>query len=225
MTSVPQPIGKRAPAGTPRDQLMARKFDFSRVRGLSEPALELHRSLYETYVKETNALLEQLYAPPPGQDPSTAEQLQRDGLVRRYAFERNGMVLHELFFETLGGPGAPPSASGVFMEAADTSFGGFDIWKRDVARLARTRGVGWVLTFQSPDDNRLFNVWVDDHARGLIAGLRPIVALDFWEHAYLFDFKPSERSKYVETLFGNLNWDVVEARCRTSSQVAALDAI
>jgi Fe-Mn family superoxide dismutase len=225
MASVHRSSEKGMPPGTPPEQFVARKFDFSHVHGLSEHALELHRSLYETYVKETNALHGQLYVAPRGQEPSPAEQLQRDGLVRRYAFERNGMALHELFFEALGGSDAPPAASGVFMEAVDASFGGFDMWKQDVGRLARTRGVGWVLTFQSPDDNRVINVWVDDHTRGLIPGLKPIVALDFWEHAYLLDFKPSERPKYVETLFGNLNWDIVEARCRTSLQAESARVI
>lgn len=212
MNARPSHAARRPSAGAPPEQFTARTFDLGRVVGLSKHALDTHLGLYEGYVKETNALLEHLYDASQSTELSPNEQQRFDGLVQRFAFERNGMVLHELFFETLGGAAKPP-ATGVLMEAFDISFGGFDEWKRDVHRLARTRGIGWVLTFRVADSNRLLNVWVDDHRRGLLAGLKPIAAFDFWEHAYLLDFKPSDRAKYLDVLLENYRWDVVEARC------------
>ncbi|MGH8264930.1 MAG: superoxide dismutase [Steroidobacteraceae bacterium] len=212
--SAANPVPRRQPAGAPPEQFEARSFDLSEVVGLSKYALDTHLLLYEGYVMETNVLLTRLNEMAQSEEVSPGQQLQFDGLVRRFAFERNGMVLHELFFESLGGNASMPPQSGVFMEAAATSFGGFDGWKRDIVRLSRTRGVGWVLTFRAPANNRLSNVWVDDHRRGLLAGMRPIAAFDFWEHAYMLDFQPTERVKYVEALFDNYRWDVVEARCR-----------
>jgi Fe-Mn family superoxide dismutase len=211
--SATSPAPRHQSTGAPAEQFEARSFDLNEVVGLSKHALDTHLTLYEGYVKETNALLVRLHETAQSHEMSGNQQLQFDGLVRRFAFERNGMVLHELFFEALGGNGARPPQSGVFMEAADTSFGGFDGWKRDVVRLSRTRGVGWVLTFRAAATKRLSNVWVDDHRRGLLAGMRPVAAFDFWEHAYILDFKPSERAKYLEVLFDNYRWDVVEARC------------
>jgi len=212
--SAVSPAPRHQPAGAPPEQFEARSFDLGEVVGLSKYALDTHLLLYEGYVKETNALLARLNEMAQSEDVSPGQQLQFDGLVRRFAFERNGMVLHELFFESLGGSASKPPLSGVFMEAADTSYGGFDGWKRDILRLSRTRGAGWVLTFRAPGNNRLSNVWVDDHRRGLLAGMRPIATFDFWEHAYMLDFKPTERAKYVEVLFDNYRWDVVEARCK-----------
>jgi hypothetical protein len=88
--------------------------------------------------------------------------------VRQFAFEYNGVVLHELFFEALQGPGAPTlAADGVVAEAADISFGGVDKWQRDVAKRAGTRGVGLVLCVRDPQANRIFDVWVDQHQLGL----------------------------------------------------------
>jgi Fe-Mn family superoxide dismutase len=200
--------------GAPPERFEVRKFNLAAVRGLSTHALDLHLALYAGYVRETNALLEYVHEAAQSQTASTIEQLRFDGLVRRFAFERNGMVLHELYFEALGGNGAAPAEGGVFMEAVDTSFGGFEAWKRDVLRLSRTRGVGWVLTMRAAGSNRLSNTWVDDHRRGLLAGLKPIAAFDFWEHAYLLDFKPSDREKYLQVLFDNHDWDVIEARCQ-----------
>ena len=37
-----------------------------------------------------------------------------------------------------------------------------------------------------------------------------LLALDMWEHAYIYDFPSSEKKKYIETFFENLNWKVVE---------------
>lgn len=188
----------------------ARKFDFSNVEGLSDRALDVHRSLYEGYVKETNALLPFIYGHVP--EAGAAERLRRDGLVRRFAFEYNGMVLHELFFEALRGRSDPPPANGAFAQAAMRSFGNFDAWQDDVRNLAQTRGIGWVITSLT-GEGRLTNAWIDEHSHGVPAKWTPIAAFDLWEHAYLIDFKPTDRLQYLKTLFDNIDWRVVDARC------------
>jgi superoxide dismutase, Fe-Mn family len=194
--------------------LTRREFDFRGIRGLSSEALELHRGLYEGYVKETNGLLAKLNEFPRSSALTPEDRLVRDGLVRRLSFERNGVVWHEMFFESLGSVAGKPAPGGVFAEALDISFGGVENWKKDLLDVAQTRGVGWVVTFRTDGDNRLINAWVDDHTRGILAGLRPIALFDLWEHAYLLDFKPSQRKEYMATLFDNMNWPAVEARCK-----------
>jgi Fe-Mn family superoxide dismutase len=191
-----------------------RQFDLTNVSGLSQHALEIHRGLYEGYVKETNSLLPLLYGEPLEKETSPTERLIRDGLVRRFAFERNGMVLHELFFEALRGTSEPPKSDSAFMQAINASYGSFDTWHKDVLRLAQTRGIGWVLTVRSWQDSRLTNIWIDDHSHGLLANWTPVLAFDLWEHAYLLDFKPSQRSRYAQVLFDNLDWAVIDNRCR-----------
>jgi superoxide dismutase, Fe-Mn family len=197
----------------PASPLIKSDFEFKRVEGLSTRALEVHLGFYDGYVKETNSLIEQLQDLPRHHPLTPVERLQRDGLVRRYAFEYNGVLMHEYFFEALSGPGSAPAANGIFSEAVDTSYGGFEIWKRDVEEIAQTRGVGWVVTYHSKGDNRITNVWVDDHTRGHLAGLSPVAVFDLWEHAYLLDFKPNQRSEYMRVIFDNMNWNVVETRC------------
>jgi Fe-Mn family superoxide dismutase len=200
--------------------LPKRVFDLSRVRGLSQRTLDTHIGLYETYVKQANTLLEQLHDFPHPQELPPPDRLRRDGLVRRLAFEFNGVKLHELFFEALGSggadagkPGAAEAAKqGRFADAAARSFGSVEAWKRDVIEIGQTRGVGWVATVAA-GEGRLFNVWIEEHSHGLLAGAGPIAVFDLWEHAFLFDFKPSQRSPYLEVLFDNLNWGVLESRC------------
>ena len=49
-----------------------------------------------------------------------------------------------------------------------------------------------------------------------------VLAMDVWEHAFLLDYKPAERPKYIEAFFSNVDWDVCEERLQTG--VAARSA-
>lgn len=181
-----------------------REFNLGSVEGLSRRALELHLGLYRGYVDKVNELL----ADAPSHDP--------DARARRMGFEWNGMVLHELFFETLRGPGREPDPRGVFAEALDEHFGGFDGWRRDVTALAGLRGIGWVAAVRDPANGSLFNVWFDEHQLGTPAGVQFLFVLDLWEHAWLLDYKPAERDAYVDAVLRNTDWPAVDARCRPS---------
>ena len=49
--------------------------------------------------------------------------------------------------------------------------------------------------------------------------------MDVWEHAFLLDYPPSERGKYIEAFFSNVDWDVVGQRLETAgSAVTTTDA-
>ena len=79
------------------------------------------------------------------------------------------------------------------------------------------RGVGWAICYQDPTGDRLSNHWVTLHEVGNIAGFKPILVMDVWEHAFLLDYKPSERAEYIDAFFTNINWKTVEQRLITSS--------
>ena len=59
---------------------------------------------------------------------------------------------------------------------------------------------------------RLTNHWISLHEIGNIAGFRPVLVMDVWEHAFLLDYKPAERAKYVDAFFTNIDWDTVHDR-------------
>jgi superoxide dismutase, Fe-Mn family len=191
----------------------ARKFDLTAVTGLSQRAIELHLELYEGYVKAFNTLLaEQRAAFPPAGE--AAAPLDLAGHARRFAFEYNGIVLHELFFEALGAPASTsPDKQGVLAEAAERSFGGLEQWMQHAAELAKLRGIGWVVCVREASSNRIYNCWVDLHHLMVPANTEVILALDLWEHAYLLDFAPSQRGKYFELLWNSVDWNKVESRC------------
>lgn len=181
------------------------------LKGLSESQIEQHLKLYEGYVKNTNLLREQtadLLAKGQGDSPAFAE------LNRRLPFEQNGMVLHEYYFENLVANGAEMTKGGALAKAIDESYGSFDNYKKDLVTLAKSRGVGWVLTLQDPSNGWLCNRWVTLHQDGNIAGYRPVLALDVWEHAWTVDYKPTERAKYLDAFFANVNWKAAEGRVK-----------
>ena len=137
-------------------------------------------------------------------------------LTRRLGFEYNGMVLHEYYFDNLqsGGGTGDPAQTSQFAKAAEASFGNYDIWKADFVGIGKMRGVGWAICYQNPANGRLSNHWITLHETGNVAGFNPILVMDVWEHAFLLDYKPAERPKYIEAFFSNINWNAVEDRLK-----------
>ncbi len=189
--------------------------DFSKVRGLtgiSDKQIEEHLKLYEGYVKRTNALTEKLYAMCEGGKASGADPVYAE-LTRRLGFEYGGMVNHEYYFGNMK-PGAQPEApsGGKIRRAIESSFGKYDIWTSDFRAVATMPGVGWVITFQDPSTGWLSNQWITLHQDGVPAGYRPILVMDGWEHAFMRDYLATERAKYVEAFFKNVDWEACEKR-------------
>jgi Fe-Mn family superoxide dismutase len=97
------------------------------------------------------------------------------------------------------------------------SFNSYNLWKTDFTGVGKTRGVGWALCYQDPVRNRLSNHWTSLREIGNVAGFTPVLVMDVWEHAFLLDYKPAERSKYIDAFFSNINWDIIEERlCRAA---------
>ena len=179
------------------------------LKGLSDSQLEQHFKLYEGYVKNTNLLREQIgemLEKGQSETPIFAE------LVRRLPFEQNGMVLHEYYFDNMVPNGGELPKGGALNRAIDESFGTIDTYKKELLSMAKMRGVGWVMTLQDPTTGWLANRWVTLHQDGNIAGYRPVLVLDVWEHAWAVDYKPTERAKYLDAWFNNVNWRAVESR-------------
>ena len=190
-----------------------RKFDLSGLQGISDETLELHFKLYEGYVKETNKLNEKIWEFVRDSKVDQEEMPAYSELTRRLGFEYNGMVLHEYYFDNLkkGGGAGDPDKSSQFVTAAAASFGSYKIWKADFMGVGKMRGVGWAICYENPANGHLSNHWISLHEVGNVAGFNPVLVMDVWEHAYLLDFK-TERPKYIDAFFSNINWGVVESR-------------
>jgi Fe-Mn family superoxide dismutase len=199
---------------TAQQAYVPKKWNLSGVTGISDHTLEVHFGLYEGYVKNTNLLNEQLDdLVRKGQEAST--NLTFAELSRHLGFEYNGMVLHEYYFDNLTSSASGPPSAGAFRDAVAKGFGDFETWQKDFAAVGGMRGVGWAIAYQDPKMGRITNHWITLHEDGNIAGFKPILVMDVWEHAFMFDYKPAERSKYIEAFLANVDWKVVESRLVT----------
>ena len=135
-------------------------------------------------------------------------------LNRRLGFEYNGMVLHEYYFDNLktGGGTGDPNNTSVFRKSAEQSFGSYDVWKAEFVGIGKMRGVGWAICYQNPVNGALSNHWITLHETGNVDGFTPVLVMDVWEHAFILDYKPADRPKYIEAFFSNIDWNVVERR-------------
>jgi len=194
-----------------------RQFNLSGLKGISDQTLEVHFKLYEGYVKETNNLTERITEFIKDGNVDQEEMPAYSELTRRLGFEYNGMVLHEYYFENLkSGAGlGDPAKSSQFVKAAESTFGSYEIWKTDFGGIGKMRGVGWAICNQNPANGRISNHWITLHETGNIAGFSPILVMDVWEHAFLLDYKPAERPKYIEAFFSNIDWSAVDKRVET----------
>ena len=190
-----------------------KQFDLSGLHGISDQSLEMHFKLYEGYVKETNRLTEKIWDFLKDGRVDQEEMPAYSELTRRLGFEYNGMVLHEYYFGNMKrGGSVDPDKTASFYKAAEESFGTYDIWKADFISIGKMRGVGWAITYEDPTSGQLSNHWISLHQIGNVAGFNPVLVMDVWEHAFLLDYKPADRPKYIEAFFSNIDWEVVEGR-------------
>ena len=189
----------------------ARHWNLAGLKGISDKTLETHFKLYEGYVTETNRLTGQLAEMLRDGHVDQEEMPAYSEITRRLGFEYNGMVLHEYYFDNLKrgatGTADPKSA---FAKAAAASFGSLDTWKAAFVSVGKMRGVGWAICYQDPHTGRLSNHWVSLHEVGNVAGFTPILVMDVWEHAFILDYAPSQRPKYIDAFLANTDWEAVD---------------
>ncbi len=184
-------------------------FNLPVLTGLSEKQIKVHIGLYEGYVKHVNLIAEKLGAVRAGTlelDPYLVAELRR-----RFAFEFDGMRMHEYYFEQLETAGSMQKAEGGLAKMAKEKYGDAGL-EGHVKEVAGTRGIGWVVVYYDPKAKELHTVFIGDHELGQLAGLPIILALDMWEHAFMVDYVPADKKNYIDAFFANLNWSVVEKR-------------
>ena len=198
-----------------------KSFNLSGLNGISDKTLEMHFKLYEGYVTNTNTLTEKIAAILSDGEVDQEETPAYSELTRRLGFEYNGMVLHEYYFGNMKRQGGGEAArQSKFREAVERSFPSYEIWKTDFVGIGKMRGVGWAMCYLDPATGHVSNHWITLHETGNIAGFLPLLVMDVWEHAYLLDYKPADRPKYIEAFLSNVDWQAVEKRITTNVAVA-----
>ena len=168
------------------------------LTGLSEKIIVSHyENNYGGAVKRLNVIEQKLAE----LDWATAPVFVINGLKREELIASGSMILHEVYFDSLGASAAPAHLAAQL----DRDFGGLEKWATQFAAMGKALagGSGWALLAWSARDRRLVNTWAADHAHNL-AGATPILALDMYEHSYHMDYG-AKAAAYVDAVMNNLN--------------------
>lgn len=179
------------------------------MEGFSDTLLNNHFTLYKGYVTNTNKVMDTLAAMLKDGKTGAYEFAE---LKRRLGWEFNGMRLHELYFENLGGRDSL-NQGGKLGKLMSDNFGSYDAWLQDFKATAAMRGIGWAILYQDVTGSKLFNQWINEHDAGHPAGCQPLMILDVFEHAFMIDYG-LKRPDYIEAFIKNINWTAVEARIK-----------
>jgi Fe-Mn family superoxide dismutase len=191
-------------------------FDPAALRGLSERLLRSHHeNNYAGAVKRLNAIRGQLDTLP----FAATAGFVLNGCKREELIAANSMLLHELYFDGLGGDGVTMAPAMELALAAN--FGSLSRWREEFVAMGKALGggSGWVLLVFEPRDGTLANQWAADHTHALAGGV-PILALDMYEHAYHMDFGAAAGA-YVDAFMGNLDWEKIYARYQAAVHAAS----
>lgn len=177
------------------------------LKGIGAKNIEEHLKLYSGYVKNTNLIIEKIgeYMADSEKNAYVLGELQR-----RFSFEFNGMRNHEYYFRSLEGGPQDLASDGELKKKIEAQFGTFDFWLAGFKALTMTRGIGWAMLYYDKHTGELVHAWVEEQHLGQLNGCQLILAIDMWEHAYVYDYPTSEKKKYVEAFFENLNWEIIE---------------
>lgn len=186
-------------------------FSLPELTGISTKSVSEHLKLYSGYVKNANLILEKIkeYANTGEQHAYAISELQR-----RFSFEFNGMRNHEYYFKSLEGGATPLTDTTTLHQKIVKQWGSFDGWLNRFKTIAATRGVGWAILYYDPITDQLTNAWVEEQHLGQLNGLAYVIGIDMWEHSYYMDYG-TDKKKYIEAFFANLNWRVAEQNLST----------
>lgn len=172
--------------------------------GFSEELLKNHFTLYEGYVANTNKIVEVLKKMEAG-TPEYAE------LKRRFGWEFNGMRLHELYFGNMSKEPAKMSDDAPLYKKMVSVFGSGEKCEKDFRATGAMRGIGWAILAYDKEEDRLFNIWINEHDTGHLAGAAPLIVMDVFEHAFVLDYG-LKRADYISAFIKAVDWQVVEER-------------
>ena len=174
------------------------------MEGFSDPLLKTHFKLYEGYVAHINQMILFLNET----DKGTPEY---DEIKKRFAWEFNGMRLHEVYFGNMKKDSEELNLNSDLAQRISKDFGSIDEWEKDFKAVSSMRGVGWAVLAWDPEGRRFFNVWVNEHDTGHLLHSVALLVNDVFEHAYMADYGMN-RKFYIEAFMKAIDWEEVQRR-------------
>ena len=178
------------------------------LEGLSDELLKNHFTLYEGYVNNMNKLNDILVSMEKEEKWGTPEFAE---LNRRLGWEWNGMRLHELYFSNITKEEVPLDKESELFKKIGKEWGSFENWEKDFRSMGAMRGIGWIILYHDKQEDRLFNVWINEHDLGHLSGAQPLLVMDVFEHAFMLDYG-LKKADYIDTFMKSIDWGVANSR-------------
>jgi superoxide dismutase, Fe-Mn family len=180
---------------------------------IDQLTVEIHYGKHHaTYVNNLNGLVEKL---PEIQGLSLEQILLNLDKVpeasRQAVLNNAGQVYnHNVYWESLQGGEQKFELSAELGKAID-SFESYENFQKLWTEAGLTQfGSGWV--WLSVDkDNKLVISKTSNADSPLLHGLKPILTMDVWEHAYYLKYQ-NKRAEYIANFFNIINWSEVSKK-------------
>lgn len=163
-----------------------------------------HGKHFAAYVDGLNKTLEKIEKSRKEGNFESIKALSRD-----LAFNGSGVVLHWLYFSTIG-PQAGGKPAGALKQLIDRDFGSFEVfWKQFASASKVVEASGWGVLVWEPFSKRLVIMQAEKHQNLTSWGVMPLLACDVWEHAYYLKYQ-NRRAEYVDNFQKIIDWKKVE---------------
>lgn len=186
------------------------RFAASSLNGLSARIIESHwENNYSGSVRALNETKRRLQAALEDRD---LPAYIYNGLKREHLMRTGSVILHELYFDNLGGNGRADAAA---RDLISRGFGSYDRWETEFRRIASGLGggSGWTVLGYNRYFGTLENYWQADHMHNPTSA-EPLLVLDMYEHSYHMDFG-TDTARYIDAFFDNIDWEIVLERAQT----------
>jgi Fe-Mn family superoxide dismutase len=214
----------KPPAGVPADHplkpydakesIQAKTFDnLTTVEGISKNQLDQHLGLYKGYVSKINDIETQIHGMTLDLEKMNPTYSPYRELHAEQTYALNGVILHEYYFENIGGAKKKPTDTQMVHKIFTQEFGSWENYVNHLLAVGKSAR-GWALTGYNMRDHRIHNYGLDLHNQGVPVNVIPLLVLDVYEHAYMIDFG-TKRPAYLEAFMNNVNWAVVDDRLKT----------
>ena len=177
---------------------------------ISQETIEYHHGKHlQTYVENLNKLiagtefesmpLEQIVAKSQGGIFNNAGQILNHNLYftqfKPYTNEQSPITNDQL----------------PVIKAIVRDFGSFDAFKAEFEQKGTTLfGSGWVW-LAADKDGKLVITQEPNAGNPVTKGLKPLLTMDVWEHAYYIDYR-NRRAAHLQSLWQIINWDEINRR-------------
>lgn len=179
---------------------------FKSLQGISDKTNAVHDKLYQGYIKKKDEIQEKLQ----NVELGTANQTYSDlrALKDAETFAVNGVYLHDIYFQSLGGDGRGETLEVV--KALNDHYGSLE-QSLSLMKACGLAARGWVILTWDTFEGGLHIYTGDAHNQGGVWGALPILTLDVYEHAYFMDYG-SDRGAYIDSWMKNIDWKNVNER-------------